>query len=146
LAAEAEVAAPRFAEGDWWLLRTGGDVRGRGFRAKVMGIDGEHLRIVEGPAQSESIYDLQLNKLEGDEPPSGDRTTYRPHSRSFEFPLFPGKRWGGVVEWTSGPHSGTFTLQATVGDYEPVALRFATGKRRGETEELQAFRIEYEHT
>ncbi len=50
------------------------------------------------------------------------------------------------MEWTSAPHSGTYTVQATVRNFEPVVLQFTTGKRKGETEELQALRIEYEHT
>jgi hypothetical protein len=70
---------------------------------------------------------------------------YQPHNWNFEFPLHPGKSWGGDVTWSTPPYGGSMTVKARVVGWEEAELRFGAGARRGEVEKLPALRIEYEH-
>ncbi|MBI3627635.1 MAG: hypothetical protein HY220_02725 [Candidatus Sungbacteria bacterium] len=57
---------------------------------------------------------------------TGAPVDYNPHLRSLSFPLWEGKRWGGVVWWTAGPESGSFSVNAQAKKWERIGVLAGT--------------------
>jgi hypothetical protein len=144
-AAGKSAPAPTYAVGDWWLMRNPSDPRGRNQRLEIIRVEDGKITTVRGPAKQENVYDLQFNEIEGIGEPTGRKVTYQPHTYNFDFPLEPGKDWGGETTWSAPPYEGKFRIKATAKAWEEVSLELRAGPRRGQVEKLDAIRIEYEH-
>ncbi|MGH6953872.1 MAG: hypothetical protein ACREGL_06805 [Alphaproteobacteria bacterium] len=131
LAEERVAPAPLARPGSWWLVRRAGGMDER-LELKEVRSDGT---LVTEAAGRRTLWTPEWNVLESPGPAAGATIAYRPHVRTFSFPLQPGKRWGGQVDWQAGAESGSWTSRGEAKGWESITV--PAGR-------FDALRVEYE--
>lgn len=73
-----------------------------------------------------TVFTAERNMLEGYGPRTGDPISYSPHLRTYSFPLWEGKTWGGWVTWTSGQYSGSYRVNVKAAAWETITVPAGT--------------------
>lgn len=115
--AGAKVAPlPNPKPGSQWMIRLA-DGSTRLFEVK----DGKFFSPERG-----IIYTNEWNLIEGPGPKTGAWVVYSPHVRTYSFPLWESKKWGGWSTWTSGTYRGSFSTAAEAKKWETIIVPAGT--------------------
>lgn len=132
---------PKYAAGDWWMLRNQKGVSWK-LSVKEVAADGT-VTVLNETRGKELIYTKEFNKVRGFLPRGGQDVYYSPHNHNFSFPLHTGKEWNGSGVWhVNGGQNNAFSVKGVVEEQELFSLKLPNGEEK----KFPALRIRYEHT
>ena len=123
---------PNPQPGSWWVIK--GTTAEWQTRVELKRVENGKFITERGGREIE--YTNEWNAFEDGWDQRTIRTKYSPHVRNFSFPLWPGKKWGGIVEWTGR------AMLMTGGTYSEWAEAKRWERIRVPAGEFEAMRIE----
>ncbi len=116
---------PNPKPGSWWVLKALDG--GWSSRVELKRVEnGRFITLING---REVEFTSEWNALDNFRDQRTIRDKYSPHSRSYSFPLWEGKKWGGIVAWTGQRalmSQGTFSVWVEVKGWEQIKVGAGT--------------------
>jgi len=136
-AAEKTVPAPRVEIGDKWVytVKEGNDLKAaqktrgekRTYIAERITAKEIVFEVMWGQNSfGKATYDRQWNVISSPDSNPHNLWTYEPHSASFSFPLFEGKKWTAKYDVKTDVWEASYTADATVVGWEKVTVAAGT--------------------
>lgn len=116
---------PNPKPGSWWVLKALDG--GWSSRVELKRVENERFfTLING---REVEFTSEWNALDNFRDQRTIRDKYSPHSRSYSFPLWEGKVWGGIVGWTGRRDlmtQGTFSVHGEAKPWERIKVSAGT--------------------